>query len=221
MLLYKFRSVSGEAFRFSQDIFVNRRLYVPTAKLLNDPNEGVAIIDIQNQYKLWGNQLAERNRKNSFGICAMSEGYRSPVLWSHYADEHRGICLEIDVAEIDTSNGILRAVSYSNNVPIFDHNSGTDIREAFLNKTEEWAYEKEWRFITSAYNPFLKLTEKAIKRVLLGARFDKSNLSWLEFWLKNYTSARSVPIVKMKFASTDYALYEENEMQNRTERIAR
>jgi hypothetical protein len=30
---------------------------------------------------------------------------------------------------------------------------------------------------------------------------------------------RSIPVVKMKFASTDYYLYEENEMQGKVARI--
>jgi len=219
VLLYKFRSVSGKAFRFTQDIFVNRRLYVPTAKVLNDPNEGVATIDIKNQYWAWGNQLEERNRQNNIRLCAMTQEYRSPVVWAHYADEYRGICLELDTDEIDTSDGILKPVTYSNVVPVIGHNTGADVREAFLNKTKEWAYEKEWRYISTDASPFLSLTENTIRRVLLGARFESVDLSWVEFWLTNYTSARSVPIVKMKFASTDYALYEESEMLNRIARI--
>ncbi len=219
MFLYKFRSVSGEAFRYSQDIFVNRRLYVPTAKVLNDPNEGVATINIQNQYAAWGNQLEERNRQSQTRLCAMTQDYRSPVVWAHYADEHRGICLELDTDEIDTSDGILKPVTYSNTVPVLGHNTGAHVREAFLNKTEEWAYENEWRYITTNASPFLSLTENAVQRVLLGARFDSADLAWVKFWIANYTSARSVPIIQMKFASTDYALYEESEMQNRTARI--
>ena len=73
MLLYKFRAISGESFRFSQDIFVNKRLFVQTAAALNDPNEGVAIIDIENQYRTWGNQLNESNRRQQTRICALRE----------------------------------------------------------------------------------------------------------------------------------------------------
>lgn len=219
MLLYKFRSVSGEAFRYSQDIFVNRRLYVPTARELNDPNEGIAIIDIKNQYRVWGNQLEERNRRHETRLCAMTQDCRSPVLWAHYANDHRGICLELDTDTIDTSDGVLKPVFYSNRVPALDHDPRADGRWAFLNKTEEWAYEKEWRYISKNSSPFLGLTEMSIRRVLLGARFNSSDRDWVKFWIANYTTARSVPIIQMMFASTDYTLYEEGEMKNRIVRL--
>ena len=219
MLLYKFRAMSGISFRYTQDIFINRRLFLPTADILNDPNEGVAIIDIQNQYRAWGNQLEERNRRQRIRICAFTEIHKNSVVWSHYADEHRGICIEFDTDHIDIRNNLLKPVTYSNAVPTLKHSSWADEREAFFNKTEEWAYEREWRYIVKEASPFLKFDENAIKRVLLGARFPDDDLDCLRFWLSNYTPKRAIPIVKMKFASTDYSLYEEGEMQNKISRI--
>jgi len=219
MLLYKFRAISGESFRFTQDIFINRRLYLPTAMQLNDPNEGVAVVDIQNAYRAWGNQLEERNRRNSTRICSLTEQYRSSVVWAHYADQHKGICIEIDSAEINTGCGILMPVQYTKNVPILGHNTADDVRRAFLNKTNEWGYEQEWRYVTSEQPPSLLFTESAITRVMLGARFNSSDIPVIEYWLRQYAPTRSIPIVAMKFASTDYSLYEEGEMQGKIERI--
>lgn len=219
MILYKFRSISGESFRYTQDIFINRRLFLPPASMLNDPNEGVAVIDIKNQYRVWGNQLEERNRQQRIRICAFTETHKNSVVWSHYADEHRGICIEFDSDKVDTKNGLLRQVNYSNTLPTLGHNSGADERTAFLNKTKEWAYEKEWRYITKDASAYLQFNDTAITRVYLGARFSDNDLAWVKFWLSNYSPLRSIPIVKMKFASTDYHLYEESEMQSKVARI--
>lgn len=219
MLLYKFRAISGSSFRFSQDIFVNRQLFLPTADSLNDPNEGVAVIEVQNQYRAWGNQLEERNRRSNVRVCALTEQHRSSVVWAHYADEHRGICLELDTDELDTTKGLLQPVQYSDSVPVLGHNSGTDPRTAFLNKTTEWAYEREWRYVSAEPSSVLPLSESTIRRVLLGARFPKSDLSCLEFWLSTYAPKRTVPVVPMNFASTEYSLYEESEMHDKVGRI--
>ena len=35
----------------------------------------------------------------SLGLLCFSKSWRNPVLWSHYADEHKGICLGLDVPE--------------------------------------------------------------------------------------------------------------------------
>jgi hypothetical protein len=187
--------------------------------MLNDPNEGVAVIDIKNQYRGWANQLEERNRRQKIRICAFTETHKNSVVWSHYADEHRGICIEFDSDKVDTKNGLLRQVNYSNTVPTLEHNSESDERTAFLNKTKEWAYEKEWRFIAKDALAYLQFSDTAITRVLLGARFSDSDLAWVKFWLYNYSKSRSISIVKMKFASTDYYLYEEGEMQGKAARF--
>ena len=31
-----------------------------------------------------------------FGVCALGERADSILMWSHYADEHAGICIEFD-----------------------------------------------------------------------------------------------------------------------------
>jgi hypothetical protein len=219
MLLYKYRSLSGESFKYTRDIFVNRRLYLPLASSLNDPNEGVVTVDINNYYRAWGNQLFERNRRNNIRLCAFSAAYRSSVLWAHYASEHKGICIEINTDELQIGDGILRKVLYSNKVPIIPHNSTFDEREAFLNKTPEWAYEQEWRYICNAKSSSLDLGVDAITRVLVGARFHEGDINWLQLWLSNYTQTRQIPIIKMSFASTDYSLYEESEMQGKVGRV--
>ena len=38
--------------------------------------------------------------RKSFGIACFSETYDSLLMWSHYADYHRGICLEYSYEEI-------------------------------------------------------------------------------------------------------------------------
>lgn len=218
MKLYKYCSISGDAFKHTQDIFVNQRLFLSKANMLNDPNEGIAVIDIKNDYRIWGNQHEERNRQDNIRICAFSETHKNSVMWSHYADEHKGICIEMDDSCMITDRGILKKVNYSNSVPILKHSGNIDSRDLFLNKTEEWAYEKEWRYIEEGQNSFLFFNNLAITRVLIGVRFEKSNLEWIKFWIKSFNQDIEIPIVQMKFAPMDYNLYEEHEMTGLVQR---
>ena len=47
---------------------------------------------------------------NSYRICCFSSRYDSILMWSHYADENKGICVEYDLGLLDHSNPILRHI---------------------------------------------------------------------------------------------------------------
>jgi hypothetical protein len=141
MILYKYRTFSGEAYRYTVDIFRSKRFYLPTASQLNDPNEGVAVIDVQNEWREYANWLSLRDRQRDVRLCAFSASSRNTVLWSHYADEHNGICIELDTNRLKLGSGTLELVNYSKKVPELPHGSISNA-EAFLSKSDDWAYEE-------------------------------------------------------------------------------
>ena len=99
MLLYKYRDLSGNGFKYTQDIFFNRRLFLSQLNLMNDANEAIAEIEINNSMKAYGNLLEERNRKDRIRISSLSETKRSSLMWAHYAASHTGICIEFDFSD--------------------------------------------------------------------------------------------------------------------------
>ena len=50
------------------------------------------------------------NELGSKGVLSLSEQWNSVLMWSHYADNHRGMCIEFDTTELPHPN--LRAVEY-------------------------------------------------------------------------------------------------------------
>lgn len=82
------------------------------------------------------------------GVLCVSTKSDDILMWSHYADCHRGVCLEFD--------GNLSLMAHAHQVeysrkrnPI---NAYTDSKEeamtkALLTKSEQWSYEDEWRLI--------------------------------------------------------------------------
>jgi hypothetical protein len=91
---------------------------------------------------------------DSFGITCFSERLREPVLWSHYADAHRGICLEFD-QDLDDA---LFEVDYTSERCVIDldrigvNASDSELREIVRGltrkKSPSWSYEKERRTIS-------------------------------------------------------------------------
>jgi Protein of unknown function (DUF2971) len=91
------------------------------------------------------------------GVLALSETYASALMWSHYADHHRGLCLEYDTSKFSVPN--LGSVDYRAPRALRAHdlylwkvrqNDEARIRifkTYFYAKSDEWSYEREWRDI--------------------------------------------------------------------------
>lgn len=103
----------------------------------------------------WPNLLSHITKinLNNFGVISMASRHDNILMWSHYADEHRGM-----VVEIDEKNELLRQrfgikedadlthdVVYRNDrVNEFDSNH---IFLPYIQKALEWSYEEEKRII--------------------------------------------------------------------------
>lgn len=90
----------------------------------------------------------ERMDKECFIFC-MSENREHPLLWSHYADSHKGVCIRFDAKSFPFS-GASRVV-YSDALPVlgwpFD-NPGELAQAAILTKAKFWEYEAEFRLFS-------------------------------------------------------------------------
>lgn len=217
MILYKYKNISGEGFRHTQDIFINQRLFLSALGSLNDPNESIAEIQIDNQFKTYGNQLEERNRKTKTKIFSLSETNRSALMWAHYAASHTGICIGFDLSNWqDTDSVFLKKVSYIDTPVKIPHSSLNDYVDFAKYKESSWSYEKEWRFV-SRTNSYLYITPDIIKVIFLGARFSTANLQWIKFWRDMYNP--NVEIRKMNFVTCSYELYDDTELEDKYVRM--
>ena len=95
--------------------------------------------------------------KELLRVACFSETNDSILMWSHYALNHKGFCIEYDLNEWDCKNHVqpVRYVderhyirgNFADNLP---PNAGREIMDAALYKSAEWSYEKEWRLVMSA-----------------------------------------------------------------------
>jgi len=94
------------------------------------------------------------------GVLSLAERWNCPLMWSHYADEHRGLCIEYDTTDNACSN--INAVDYRRprSIKVSDLvewkvNGSTDAEKTILDtfffaKAPQWRYEKEWRDVKAA-----------------------------------------------------------------------
>jgi len=92
---------------------------------------------------------------SNVGVLSLSTRNDSILMWSHYAGEHKGFCLEFsDMADNEHGQRAIQ-VKYSKDFPVFSSIeviNGTFGRELFLTKYDDWSYENEWRIINNTGN---------------------------------------------------------------------
>ena len=119
------------------------------------------------------------------GLLCFSSNWASPVLWSHYGDRHRGICLGFNVHKSEAIK-----VRYADNrlhtqLPDFGRLNNVDdkLRELLIcTKFRDWGYEKEIRLeaplnqaVREGSNFFWKFGDKLqLAEVVLGPLCDLS-----------------------------------------------
>jgi hypothetical protein len=99
----------------------------------------------------------ELRRSHDVGVLCLSERFNSPLLWSHYGQQHRGVCVEYDVSNLAADD--VHKVGYGESREILASvvrawlvEDSVDARRAIeeaclLRKSKEWGYEREWRML--------------------------------------------------------------------------
>ena len=165
--LYSFRRFNV----YSLSDLINNEITVSTSKKMNDPFDSII--------NLWGSeeQLKEtckehkhiKNLSRSFDYFRIrsfcngetEEALENLLMWSHYADEHRGYCVKYKLSkhfikqdENDSfEHMFLKPIIYRKDEEKVDISELTTINTdlAFATKHRSWKYENEVRLIV--YNP--------------------------------------------------------------------
>ncbi|MCW5237580.1 DUF2971 domain-containing protein [Verminephrobacter eiseniae] len=198
--LYKYRpldSENGEQVKHAHDILVRDRIWVVKPDSLNDPHElkfNLVKNPDNSRVKEWAEEgrrqcglefrfedsLSEpilkfmtdniRAEMRRAGVFCASQDPRNGPMWAHYADDHRGICIQYDTAE-DELFLLAQQVLYRPQLPTMMMPSDPDNPPDYYRyKSPEWEYEREWRVVIPR-NSSLSVTVRSltISGVIFGA----------------------------------------------------
>ena len=201
MLLYKYRSLKD--LRRFVDILINKRLYASNYKELNDPMEGALSYNTSIEYKKIAKSIREEKEKTL--ICSLSKNYVNGLMWSIYADQHKGCCVEVEVkskfwdcVEIDYSKDMLQ----------FDDVLEIDINKIFGYKSVQWQHEEEVRYLrTIASKRTSHYVSIKINKVYLGIRVSAKDERFITKLIKSIDA--SIEVVKMKKEEIDFGFNSE------------
>ncbi|WP_394175802.1 DUF2971 domain-containing protein [Thalassotalea litorea] len=116
-----------------------------------------------------------------FAFCSLSTKCDDVVMWSHYANSHKGIVLGIEFNESEVQDS-LQKVEYLNQLPDWNVeeffrfiNGEEEFQHIFLNdlsvKSKHWANESEYRIWLK--NPgYWVIKEDQIKELYFGVNCD-------------------------------------------------
>jgi len=113
------------------------------------------------------------------GVVSFSTLSKCPLMWSHYGDQHRGVCIGYSISKEMEEN--VHMVNYGgerniniNDVAIqkIDTEASRRVDEGILlRKAKSWSYEHEWRLIG---NRGLHPSNLEIEEVIFGIRCQPS-----------------------------------------------
>ena len=176
--LYRYRSLASNR-RFTRELEALQQGYIWCSAYdkLNDPMEGVfrssKVFRESDTYRDTRRAIVENKLK--IGLSSFSEVHDHELMWAHYADQYRGICISYRFAELldDLGDDVSFVRMYYNEmVPLVRHGRQEpgDVAKMVLSyKNYRWLYEREWRMFAPLGKIFYA-DKSSIARVYLGSR---------------------------------------------------
>lgn len=127
------------------------RLKVARFADVNDPFELLSLNFLRGKHLRQATMAFATAHNEQAGMLSFTQNWVNPVLWSHYADNHRGICLGFDLLRNRAqtihyqSKRLLEELKTANDDP---NKLSTDSQQLLIcTKSDYWKYEREVRVL--------------------------------------------------------------------------
>lgn len=165
-----------------------------------------------------------RTLMGEYGVVSFASEFDNLLMWSHYADDHKGVCIEFSLADVREIEGlgVVGAVEYNQDRPTMslfseivlqiissDDNSEhlySLLKQALFTKYEGWAYEKEWRWIKRIDNGnrHIILPQGCISRIIMGVSSSQQDKTKIRDLIK--ANKLAIPVVDTVFDGQRYGI---------------
>ena len=180
-----------------------------------NPELAGTMADVQKLLDDWEQKVSVRMAE-LFLVGCLCTSYKNRLMWSHYADSHKGFCVEYDFSEpnAETLNMLPLPVMYSEKRPLIPWEAAFEktpenmeetwrqLAIGLLTKDSEWSYENEWRIlINSTETSEVKMPR--ISCVYLGASITEENRNKI----LDIARRKHIPVKQMKVDRGEYDLH--------------
>lgn len=174
LYLYRYRSLGEDGSFLDRELKALKEAYIwcSTFKRLNSPS---ALLKSKDEYREIARAIYDS--KTNIGIAALSDTYDNELMWTHYADEYRGICVEYYADRLFNQlprNCTLSRVGYVNEPTRVSAAYRNSFEEAAIRilsqKKSSWAYEREWRVLGPVGRVNIRGMQPVVRSLRLGSR---------------------------------------------------
>jgi hypothetical protein len=151
-----------------------------------------------------------------YRLLCLSAVPDAPLMWSHYANAHRGVCLVFDVKNPIIAKA--RRVEYPDHYPPVPEGLEPEnfMQTSFLNKAKYWAYEREYRVIACGEPRedadlvqcdkvwYVRAGAESVTGIIMGCKVSREDRWEIEQLLKE--TPRHVDRFEARQRHNDYAL---------------
>jgi len=204
--LYKYNSFK----KGSLENLINDKIWLSNPLKYNDPFEFTE----KNNFLHVLNDNIEKTIKKSqeeMTVCSFCESYEEILMWSHYADEHKGFCIEYDLKSPKINRKFLNYLH-----PVIYKKEAFDTTKQFIDrylgtihlfitgmtKWIDWKYENEWRYIMLESKES-NLSVKCISKVFIGMKIKPQNRARII----NICKKKNIPVFEA------FPIYEEYKLK--------
>lgn len=211
--LYKYVSLSRVV-----DILDNHRLFLSAGTNFNDPFE----ITVTDKKKHTVRHI------EGLHILSLTNSYRNKLIWSHYTDSHKGVCLTVKVPnrlvypicystkriyeDSDIDNIISSSTKIAKKCVDKDFSALRKNKKIAYIKDKKWLYEKEYRIVFDKDDELGLIYEDGnwfmsvkITNVYLGANFYK-NEAGIQSEIMDACKRNKVKVTQMVLSDSDYSV---------------
>lgn len=196
-ILYKYRSLDAGSREHTLRTITHAEVWFSSLSEFNDPFEARVSVLMDGDDDAWRREFGFprptddtirrlipeleggiREDANKLGMLCFSAKPNDILMWSHYAQCHRGLCLGFRT----TGDSILwdaQPVEYSADYPVIDYFRMTieqRVRAMLLRKARHWEYEQEWRAIRTGPKPGIAgYPTVMLTSVILGSEISRAD----------------------------------------------
>ena len=161
-----------------------------------------------------GNTPERREMAEKQGISCFSEVRDSILMWGHYADKHKGVCIGVRFQAMSDSfrlagfRHVTPKVNYSDAFPewtVGTDNERENVLKAMTTKASCWKYEQEWRVMaTDGVGKHLRIPAGCVPCVIFGAKTSKEDE--IRLLASVYGNGYEPELLKAKVSERKYEL---------------
>lgn len=223
--LYKYMPWPVNDVNYARAVIINRKVHLQKPAKFNDPFDCKIYVqgpnDDPDANEYASGFMNSLHREDTWITC-LTKNFDNILMWSHYAADHTGICVEFQML----TNNILK-VDYKENYPVFDlsvYNVDAidDMPKEkliemgkmfFARKSTLWEYEQEYRYVTSNTSNIVEEENYVplqgfanITSIICGCEMKAETVLEIKQLLKGQNL--DVPVKQLKVKEKEYGLEE-------------